>query len=168
MRTTSLMRAQPHPVNAYCCWSWLAGVCLLGLGLAVAVTATACSSESDTGTARISYLLQGPEGEPLTCEQAGVAEISVQLYVLRLDSEPAHELEVACEVDDDGEGRAVVELEVGFYWSSRVSLRDDGGQVVELNSGDRAEWEFLAVDITSGGVTDYMPVIEAVFSATAL
>jgi len=160
MRTTSLMRAQPHPGKRF--WSWVACVCLLGL--AVAVTATACSSESDTGTARVSYLLLDPEGGSLTCEQAGVAEISVQLYLLQGDSEPVHELEVACEVDDDGAGRAVVEFAVGFYMSSQVSLRDEAGQVVERHSGVPAEWEFLAVDITSGGVTDYMPVIEAVFT----
>ncbi|MFH2009367.1 MAG: hypothetical protein ABI333_22440 [bacterium] len=164
------MRKTPHlsarlPSGRRALTAW-AGMCAFGLGLAIA--GAACVSESGTGTGRVSYLLLDPEGEPLTCERAGVSELSLRLYVERGDPEPAHELGVACEVDDEGAGRAEVELEVGFYASSLVSLRDDVGQVVELLSGARAEWEFLAVDITSAGVTDYLPVIEATFSATAL
>ncbi len=142
-----------------------------GVALALAVTCFgggACVDEAQTGEVRVTYLLQNPDGDELDCATAGVSSVWIALYGSRLDAEPAFEVTVDCETDDEGEGQAIGSHDVGFFDSAQVRLLDERDEVVVMHNGAPAQWEYLTVELTGGGVTDLLPVVTAVFDATAV
>lgn len=128
----------------------------------------ACAEELTRGEVRAAYLLQDVDGDDLDCEAAGVAAVRLRLYVSREDATPAFEVSVDCAVDESGEGQASGEYDVGFYDSARVALLDPSGEVAVMATGAPAQWEYLTVELTGGGVTDLLPMVTAVFDASVM
>ncbi len=125
-----------------------------------------CDPGEKEGTLRITYRLQNPSGDPLSCQEAGVGYLHVALFSSREDAMAASSAAVACEVDADGQGVAELSLPTGLYESAIVSLQDDAEQTAALYAGRDALWEYLTVEVTSGGLTDFVPGIVGTFAGT--
>ncbi len=125
-----------------------------------------CTPGDETGTARITYRLQNPSGDPLTCEEAGVGSIQVALFEHFDDAASAGRASAVCSVDDQGEGVADIELPVGRYESAIVTLQNEEDETATMYAGGAAMWEYVTVEISSGGVTDFVPELVGVFAGT--
>lgn len=138
------------------------------VALAVLGGVGACAQEPKVGALRVTYLLQDSGGDAVSCEAAGVAVVRLRLYVNREDAAPDFEVSAPCAADEAGEGQASGEHPVGFFDSAGVALLGPGGEVVVMANGAPAQWEYLTVELTGGGVTDLLPMVTAVLDASAV
>lgn len=135
----------------------------LGLLLTGAVLVARCDPAAPTGTVQVAYRLQMLNGVPLTCEEAQVGSLRVSLFRGRNDTAVAATGVVPCEVDDSGRGLIRLSLPVGFYESAHVSMRTPEDTQATMATGLLATWEYVAVEISSGGLTDFVPGVVGTF-----
>ena len=138
------------------------------LTLGALVALAQCNPEEPKGTAQVAYRLQLLNGTPLTCEEAGGGFIRISVLLRRDDTVVAAQGSVPCEVDEEGRGVARVSLPAGFYESSYVSMRTPEDEQAVQASGGQAVWEYVAVEISVGGLTEYVPGIVGTFRGMAV
>lgn len=140
----------------------------VALVLCAVVVLARCDPDDSTGTAQVAYRLQLPNGAPLTCEQAGVGSIRITLMAESQDATMAGQGSTPCEVDAEGRGVAKVTLPVGFYESAFVSMRTPEEGQAQQASGGPALWEYVAVEISEGGLTEFVPALVGTFRGMAV
>jgi cysteine-rich repeat protein len=133
-----------------------------------AALSSQCDPSGAKGTAQVAFRLQLPDGAPLTCEEAGVGTISFSLFLHWEDAVVTAQASALCEVGSDGRGVARVSLPVGFYETAFVSMRTpEGGQAMQAG-GAQAAWQYVAVEISEGGLTEFVPGVVGTFRGVAV
>ena len=139
------------------------GIAHFGLLFTTALLVARCDPAEPTGMVQVSYRLQMLNGVPLTCEEAAVGSLRVSLFLKRSDAAVTVHGTVPCEVDGSGRGMIRLQLPVGFYESAFVSMRTPEDTQAAMATGLLASWEYVAVEISSGGVTDFVPGVVGTF-----